>query len=293
MDKIRTKVTIRNELLKAAVGEFLGTAILVLAINSVVAQSVLHVAPNKLINVNIGVGLGIAFGIAACARISGGHINPAVSLMFLTFRQINAVRFAAYVLAQFLGAFVGALITFIVYCDAISKFDGGIRQVYGTTSTAHIFASYPATHLGVLNGLIDQVVATAIFCLLIAHVVDRKNKYPTWVQPFIIGLAFVLIGTAFALNAGYPCNPARDFAPRLFTLIAGYGGATFSYNNWSWFWIPIVGPLIGGVLGGWIYELFVGFNTPESSEYEVVSNGQELHVLPIVKTKEVVTTEVA
>jgi glycerol uptake facilitator-like aquaporin len=103
MDKVRAKVTIKNELLKAALGEFLGTAILVvsffvifspsgllisadfqLAINSVVAQSVLHVAQNKLINVNIGVGLGIAFGIAACARLSGGHINPG-KLVFLSF----------------------------------------------------------------------------------------------------------------------------------------------------------------------------------------------------------------
>ncbi|KAI6174561.1 hypothetical protein M3Y97_01004200 [Aphelenchoides bicaudatus] len=287
MDKFRAKVTIKNELFKAALGEFLGTAILVLAINSVVAQSVLSTDHNKLINVNLGVGLGIAFGIASCARLSGGHINPAVSLMFLTFRQITAVRFALYAVAQLLGAFVGALITYIVYCDALTKFDGGIRQVYGTTATAHIFASYPATHLGILNGLLDQIVATAVFCLLIAHTVDKRNHYPPWVVPFIIGTAFVLVGTAFALNAGYPCNPARDLGPRIFTLIVGYGWNVFSYKDYGWFWIPIVGPLIGGVLGGWIYELVVGFQTPETSEYEVVSDGKELHILPIAKTKSV------
>jgi glycerol uptake facilitator-like aquaporin len=113
MEKVRNLR--KNELFRAAVGEFIGTAVLVLAINSVVAQSVLKVDHNKLINVNIGVGLGIAFGIAICARLSGGHINPAVSLMFLTFRQINAIRFIVYAIAQLLGAFVGALITYIVY----------------------------------------------------------------------------------------------------------------------------------------------------------------------------------
>ncbi|CAD5214329.1 unnamed protein product [Bursaphelenchus xylophilus] len=282
MEQARSKLTIKNDLLRCFVAEFLGTAILVLTINSVVAQSVLHSAPNKLINVNLGVGLGIAFGIAVCARISGGHINPAVSLMFFTFRQLSAIKFAIYVAAQFLGAFVGALLTYIVYCDAISRFDGGIRQVYGTKATAHIFASYSSPHLGVVNGLLDQIIATAVFCLLIAHTVDKRNQYPTWVQPFIIGTAFVLIGTAFALNAGYPCNPARDFGPRFFTLLAGYGWDVFSFKNYKWFWIPILGPLIGGVLGGWIYEVSVGFQTPEAEEYQIVASGRELHV---VKTK--------
>ncbi|KAI6243051.1 Major intrinsic protein domain containing protein [Aphelenchoides fujianensis] len=197
MEKLREKLTIKNELAKALLGEFLGTAILVLVINSVVAQSVLHVAPNKLINVNIGVGLGIAFGIAVCARI----------------------------------------------------------------------------------------IATAVFCLLIAHTVDKRNHYPTWVQPFVIGTGFVMIGTSFALNAGYPCNPARDFGPRLFTLIFGYGTNVFSFNNW---WIvPIVGPFIGAVIGGWIYEILVGFQTPEAEQYQVVAtqNGNELHVITTQKDK--------
>ncbi|KAI6238323.1 Major intrinsic protein domain containing protein [Aphelenchoides fujianensis] len=193
MEKLREKLTIKNELAKALLGEFLGTAILVLVINSVVAQSVLHVAPNKLINVNIGVGLGIAFGIA--------------------------------------------------------------------------------------------IIATAVFCLLIAHTVDKRNHYPTWVQPFVIGTGFVMIGTSFALNAGYPCNPARDFGPRLFTLIFGYGTNVFSFNNW---WIvPIVGPFIGAVIGGWIYEILVGFQTPEAEQYQVVAtqNGNELHVITTQKDK--------
>ena len=86
--------------------------------------------------------------------------------------------------------------------DAINKFDGGTRQVYGTKATAHIFASYSSPHLGVFNGFIDQVIATAVFCLLIAHITDKRNHYPTWVQPFLVGTSFVLVGTSFAYNAG-------------------------------------------------------------------------------------------
>lgn len=81
-----------------------------------------------------------------------------------------------------------------------------------------------------------------------------------------------MIGTAFAYNAGYPCNPARDLGPRLFTLVIGYGVEVFSYKDYCWFWIPIVGPFIGAVLGAWIYELTIGIHVPADDEYESVPN---------------------
>lgn len=90
--------------------------------------------------------------------------------MFFTFKQLSAIKLAVYIAAQFLGAFIGALITYIVYCDAINRFDGGTRQVYGGKATAHIFASYSSNHLGVVNGLLDQVriqlLLYKLFCRL-------------------------------------------------------------------------------------------------------------------------------
>ncbi|KAI1712531.1 major intrinsic protein domain-containing protein [Ditylenchus destructor] len=284
MEKVSTKLRIKNELGRALVGEFLGTAVLMLVIGCVVAQSVLpRPSMNALINVNVGVGLGIVFGIAICARVSGGHINPAVSLMFLTFGQISALRFVLYALVQTAGAFVGAALAFAVYFDAIKQFDLGERQVYGSRATAQIFASYPNTHVGWFTGVIDQVIATALFCMFIAHITDKRNHYPAWTQPLVIGTVFVMIGTCFAYNAGYPCNPARDFGPRLFTLIAGYGFEVFSYRNYGWFWIPIVGPLIGGVLGGWIYRLAIGIHIPQDEYEAVATTTRELQVLTTVK----------
>lgn len=272
MEKIQTKLRIRNELGRALLGEFLGTFVLVLIIACVCAQAILPKPPlNQTIGINLGVGLGIAFGVAVCAKVSGGHINPAVSLMFVTFKKLSPVRFLLYFLVQLAGAFFGAAVAYMVYCDAINKFDDGTRQVYGTKGTAHIFASYSAPHLGTLNGLLDQIVATAIFCLMIAHITDGRNHYPTWVQPFLVGTSFVMVGTAFAYNAGYPCNPARDLGPRLFTLIIGYGWDVFSYKDYGWFFVPIIGPLIGGVLGGWIYQLVIGIHVPPEETYEIVT----------------------
>ncbi|VDK56310.1 unnamed protein product [Cylicostephanus goldi] len=88
---------------------------------------------------------------------AGGHINPAVSLMFMTFRQLSPARFILYTLAQTAGAFVGAAVSYALYHEAINQFDGGIRAVVGPKSTAGIFASYPANHLGLFGGLLDQV----------------------------------------------------------------------------------------------------------------------------------------
>jgi MIP family channel proteins len=288
MEKIRTRVQIKHELGRALLGEFVGTAILVLVINTVVAQNVVIRPPgnNALININLGVGLGIALGVAISAKLSGGHINPAVSIGFLALGQLKPIRFLLYYLVQLAGAFVGAALAYLVYRDAINVFDGGVRAVVGSKATAGIFASYPGPHLSAFGGLVDQIVATAFFLFFILHFTDKRNHYPNWTQPLLIGLTFVTIGTMFAGNAGYPCNPARDFGPRLFTFIIGYGTDVWCGDaSYCWFWVPIVGPLIGGVLGAYLYQFAIGYHIPAETEYEVVVT-RELQ--PLTKEGEVV-----
>src|SRR5437763_392527 len=108
------------------------------------------------------------------------------------------------------------------------------------------------------GGLVDQVVGTALLMLVIFAIGDRRNSAPdAALAPVLVGLLVVLIGMTFGFNAGYAINPARDLGPRLFTAIAGWGSEVFRAGN-GWWWIPIVAPPIGGVLGGWVYDLFVG-----------------------------------
>jgi glycerol uptake facilitator-like aquaporin len=83
--------------------------------------------------------------------------------------------------------------------------------------------------------------------------------------PVIVGLLVVLIGATFGFNSGYAINPARDFGPRLFTALAGWGGEVFRAGG-GWWWVPIVGPLVGAVAGGWLYDLCVGHHLPENVE---------------------------
>ncbi len=125
----------------------------------------------------------------------------------------------------------------------------------GPQGTAGIFATYPQPYLSTFpGGFIDQVVGTAILVAVILGITDQRNApAPAGLAPVIVGLLVVGIGTAFGTNSGYAINPARDFGPRMFTSLAGWGSEVFRAGN-HWWWVPIVGPLVGGVLGGWLYD---------------------------------------
>ena len=123
-----------------------------------------------------------------------------------------------YLLAQYIGAFLGSLIVFLVYWEAIVFYEhdrGGYRV---TPDTAAIFGTFPGHHLTLWGGVTDQLVATAILLLCICAIQDRNNmKVSKQVIPFFIGLTILAIGVCFGYNCGYAINPARDLAPRLFS----------------------------------------------------------------------------
>ena len=178
-------------------------------------------------------------------------MNPSVSFaMFLTGR-LNLLKLLVYILAQFIGAFLGALIVFLVYYDGIKNFKTGMHSL----DTAGIFATYPNPTVSSLSALVDQVVGTALLVMVVLALNDPKNaKIAAVVEPLSVGFAIVVINLAYGYNTGCAVNPTRDFAPRLFTLIAGWGTQTFTSGNY-FFWIPIVGPLVGSFLATLIHSL--------------------------------------
>ncbi|XP_072346693.1 aquaporin-3-like isoform X2 [Scyliorhinus torazame] len=141
--------------------------------------------------------------------------------------------------------------------DGIHAVNNGTLSVTGPRATAFIFGTYPAPFLTLSNGFIDQLIGTATLLLCIFAVLDGKNNgAPKVLQPIFIGLSVVGIGMSMGSNSGYAINPARDFGPRLLTLAAGWGTEVFTAGN-SWWWIPIVAPMVGAVLGALAYELLV------------------------------------
>lgn len=239
--------------------EFLGTFVLIVFGCASVAQVVLSRQANgQYLSINLGWALGVAFGVYVAGGVSGGHLNPAVSFALAALGRFSWRKVVPYSLAQLAGAFAASAVVFAVYYEALGDFDGGLRQVLGPQGTAGIWATYPQPYLSpVPGGLIDQIVGTAMLLICVFALTDRRNSAPAAnLGPLLIGGVVLVIGITLGYNCGYAINPARDFAPRLFTFLAGWGPEVFTARG-HWWWVPIVGPLLGGVLGGLAYDLFI------------------------------------
>jgi MIP family channel proteins len=252
--------------LREGAAEFLGTFLILVFGTASVAQKVLSGGElGSALSIHLSWGLGVTFGIYASAGVSGAHLNPAVTLALAAFRGFAWRKVPAYVLAQTLGAFAGAAVTFLTYREAFSAFDGGVRQVVGEKATAGIFATYPQPFLSAFpGGFVDQVVGTALLLLVIFALGDRRNAGPASGGPVLVGALVVAIGMTFGMNAGYAINPARDIGPRVFTALAGWGGGVFTAGG-HWWWVPIVAPCLGAVLGGLVYDLLVTRHHPREN----------------------------
>src|SRR4051794_32348476 len=248
--------------------EFAGTFILILFGVGVVAQVVAGGIGDHD-SIAWAWGLGVVLGVYTAARVSGAHLNPAVTVALATFRGFPWRKVGPYALAQVLGAFVAALIVRWNYSEVIAAFDPG-----HTIASQGIFSTLPGNGtlpVGTWGALRDQIIGTAILLFLILAITDLRNTSPAAnLAPFIIGLIVVGIGMAWGTNAGYAINPARDLGPRLASFFTGYGSAWRDQYGHFYFWVPIIGPFIGGLIGAGLYDLLVGRNLPVSDEGEEV-----------------------
>jgi glycerol uptake facilitator protein len=236
--------------------EFFGTLILLLFGNGVVAMVVLFAhnppIPGEIVNggftnINFAFGIGVTMGVYVAGRISGGHINPAVTLAAAVFRKFPWVKVIPYMLAQTAGAFVASALVYWNYRPQFHLVDPGLEH------TAGVFTTFPAFPEMLSAGLLDQTIGTAILVFLIWAIIDERNQPPQAnLTPILIGTIVVGIGMAFGGLHGYAINPARDFGPRLFTVVAGFKNNGLT-DGPAVFWVPIVGPLVGGLIGaaGW------------------------------------------
>ena len=204
--------------------------------------------------------------------MSGAHINPAVTLAFAVRRKFPWAKVVPYWGAQIVGAFVGAALVYLVYHDAIDAFNLAAHTPEELRAGPGVLLDLRHVPGPVLprrrssGPLVDQIVGTAFLLMFVVAVIDLRNTaVGANLGPLIIGFAVAAIGMSFGANAGYAINPARDFGPRLFAYFAGWGKVALpgSYSaagspSAGYFWIPIVGPLIGGVIGVIVYDLFIG-----------------------------------
>lgn len=268
---------VTNPSLREFLAECAGTLVLIVFGCGSIAQSVLSLGlKGDFFSINWGWCVGAVLGLLLSTEVSGGHINPAVTVALATLGKFPWRKVPLYLLAQYLGAFLGSAIVFLVYWDAIVFYEhdrGGYRV---TPDTAAIFGTYPGHHLTLLGGLTDQLVATALLLLCICAITDRNNmKVSKQVIPFFIGLTILAIGVCFGYNCGYAINPARDLAPRLFSFMSGWGLDVFTKPNYYWWIVPVITSHVGAVLGAWIYYLAIEINWPPQENKEM-TNGLDM-----------------
>jgi len=265
--------------------EFLGTMIILAFGDGCVAMAVaalpgsgraetpttIFLAAGDWLLIAFGWCFAVAFAVWVAGGVSGAHLNPAVTLAFAVRRGFPWRKVVPYWAAQVVGAFTGAAIVFMVYGSAINAYDLAAKTPRSSGSALasySIFATFPAGyfHGSNVGPLIDQIVGTAFLVLFVVAVIDARNTaVGSNLGPLIIGFIVAAIGMSYGANAGYAINPARDFGPRLFAWIAGWGKVALpgtmhspGLNFSNYFWIPIIGPLIGGVIGVLVYDFFIG-----------------------------------
>ncbi len=236
------------------IAEVIGTCVILLFGAGVVACFVLfNDTTVTKVNINIAWGLAVTFGIYASGRISGAHLNPAVTLALAVTKRFPTNKIPHYILGQFVGAFLGAAIVFFVYRDQFMIFDPNLEN------TAGIFCTFPAVYQhGIFSGMADQILGTFLLVFFILATGDAKNTpVGSNLGPWVVGFLVVAIGMSFGALHGYAINPARDLAPRIFTAIMGFKNNGLTSGNPAWL-VPVIGPIIGGILGAVIYDLTIG-----------------------------------
>jgi glycerol uptake facilitator protein len=248
----------RNSLQGELMAEFFGTLVL-LAFGDGVVAAVVAGGNGDFLMITFAWGLAVTMGIYVAGGLSGAHLNPAVTFALAARRDFPWARVIPYSIAQILGAFCGAALVLLDYGKLIDKRAQDLVSAgkfadftAAKVSLDGIFFTHPKVDLS--SGFIDQIIGTAFLLFLIRAITDtRNNPGVSNLGPFAIGLVVIVIGQSFGTMAGYAINPARDFGPRLLASIGGWGMVPFTDDGGYW-WVPIVAPLIGGVIGIFAYD---------------------------------------
>lgn len=234
--------------------ELIGTMLLVILGDGVVANVVLNKSKGQnsgWIVVSAGWALGVAVAVYCVNAYSGAHLNPAVTIAMVSLGKLPWAAVPTYIAAQMIGAILGAVMVWLAYLphwEATNDQAGKLA----------IFCTGPAIRRPGAN-LITEIIGTFVLVLGVLAILSPKNLVPnsgfdTALAPLLVGMLVWSIGLSLGGPTGYAINPARDLGPRIahaLLPIAGKGG-----SDWSYAWVPILGPVLGGVAGAMFYRMF-------------------------------------
>ncbi|MBB3909258.1 aquaporin family protein [Anoxybacillus rupiensis] len=240
--------------MSAFFGELIGTMILIIFGGGVVGGVVLKKSKAEnsgWIVITMGWGLAVAMAVYAVGQVSGAHLNPAVTIGLAAIGEFPWSDVPAYLAAQMIGAFIGAVVVYLHYLPHWKATDDPGAKLA-------VFSTDPAIKNPAAN-LLSEVIGT--FILLLGLLSLGANRFADGINPFIVGFLIVAIGLSLGGTTGYAINPARDLGPRIAHFLLPIPGKGSS--GWGYAWIPVVGPIIGGTYGALFYQwAFKGDSTP-------------------------------
>ena len=253
----------RNTLIGECFAEFLGAALLIFFGVGCVAALVLAGADFGQFEISIVWGLGVAIAIYVTGGVSGAHLNPAVTLTLAVFKGFEKHKIAPYIIAQVMGAFCSAALVYFLYSNLFADFElanGIIRGSQESLATAGIFSTYAHGSLSNIQAFAVEFMITAVLMGGILAIGDNNNGGANGVlSALLIGLLIAIIGSSFGPLTGFAMNPARDFGPKLFAYLAGWGDIALTGGRANpYFWVPVAAPIAGAMAGAWVYINMIG-----------------------------------
>nr|WP_290665173.1 MIP/aquaporin family protein [Ardenticatena sp.] len=229
--------------------ELIGTMILIILGDGVVANVVLNKSKGQnsgWIVITTGWGLAVAVAVYAVGWISGAHINPAVTVGLAAIGKFSWAQVPGYIIAQTVGAFIGAVIVWLAYLPHWEATeDPGAKLA--------VFSTGPAIRNTAANFL-TEVIGTAVLVGGVLWILDTHNNLSSGLGPLLVGFLVWSIGLSLGGPTGYAINPARDLGPRIAHQLLPIPGKGDS--DWEYGWIPVVAPIVGGVIGALFYTIF-------------------------------------
>lgn len=246
-------------------GELISEAVAVLIIisfgDSVAAMYNLY-DPSPYLHSYWGVciawGLAVSIAIYTTGSVSGCHANPAVTLSLALYRRFSWKKVIPYCVAQTVGGLVGASIVYALFVPIIDHFNAVNHLTRAAGGAAGVFFTHPGLGITVTHAFTDEIILTAFLIFGIFAITEQYNEMAPGPNfgALIIGLLVALIGASMGYLEGWAINPARDFGPRLFAFMSGWGASALPSPD-SYWWVPIVGPLLGAVIGGAAYQILI------------------------------------
>jgi glycerol uptake facilitator protein len=251
--------------MRQRIGELISEALamfIIIAFGDSVACMYVLYDPSPYQNAYWGVciawGLAVTIAIYATGSVSGTHANPAVTLALALFRDFPWSKVVPYWVAQVIGAFLGAAVVYVLFGPVIDHYNEAHQLTREAGGAAGVFFTHPGLAITPMHALLDQIILTAFLLFGIFAITEQYNEMAPGANSgaLMIGLLVATIGASMGYLEAWAINPARDFGPRLFAYFAGWGRSALPSPDNYW-WVPIVGPLIGGVVGGAAYQYLV------------------------------------